>query len=292
MRIDEAARRVTTVTDLLSIGADVQWPDHERAAALREVLAGDAGLGRLAALAEWVAGVHPGGENAHFAAIQAVVIGGEPGPVTVTALESAGVGLHAFNDVPDSLSEALAAGVALADAQADKGTDLLIVAGPGVGADSALVVSVLTNTEPVKVLSRGSAATDPESWMALAVQVRDRRRQAILHRHSADDILAAIDSPRLAALAGLVLQAAVRRTPVVLDGASASAAALLAYEAQPRAVRWWCAADLGADPLHELALTRLGQSPLLELGSGLGDGLAGALAVPVLQTAARLGASN
>jgi len=159
-----------------------------------------------------------------------------------------------------------------------------------VAADAALAVSVLTNTEPVKVLSRGAAATDPEAWMALATTVRDRRVEVYRERDSADRLLVAIASPRLAAIAGIALQAAVRRTPVVLDGPAAAAGALVAYEAQPRAVRWWCAADLGPDQLHEIALTRLGQHGLLGLGSGLGDGLAGILAVPLLQAAARLGA--
>ena len=53
-------------------------------------------------------------------------------------------------------------------------------------------------------------------------------------------------------------------------------------------MRWWCAADLGTDPVHELALTRLGQKPVLGLGTSLGDGLAGLLCVPVLQSAAAL----
>ena len=69
----------------------------------------------------------------------------------------------------------------------------------------------------------------------------------------------------------------------------ASAAALIAYEAQPRAVRWWAAADLGADPMHELALTRMGQQGILGLGTGAGDGLAALLAVPVIRAAALLG---
>jgi nicotinate-nucleotide--dimethylbenzimidazole phosphoribosyltransferase len=93
---------------------------------------------------------------------------------------------------------------------------------------------------------------------------------------------------RLAAAAGVAMRAAVRRTPLVLDGPAASVAALVAYEAAPRAVRWWCAADLGDDPVHELALTRLGQKPVLGLGTSLGDGLGALLAVPVLQAAVRL----
>ena len=277
------------MTDLLSLGADVQWPDHDRAGTVRNALASNSALGSLAALAEWVAGVHSGDPGTPFSSVRALIIGDEPGDLVLESAEAAGVGLRVVTDLPDDAIAALEAGLALADAEVDRGADLLILAAPGVDADAALAVSVLTNTEPVKVLSRGAAATDPEAWMAQAVAVRDRRLEVYPHRDSADGVLTAINSPRLAATAGIALRAAGRRTPVVLDGPTAAAAALLAYDAQPRAVRWWCAADVGPDALHEIALTRLGQHGLLGLGTGLGDGLAGILALPLLQAAARLG---
>jgi hypothetical protein len=280
------------MTALTELGAEVGWPDHDRWSAARDRLLESPSAhlyGRLTAVAEWVAGVHPGELGQPFGAVRAVVLGDDPGEIARAACESAGIGLRVVTDLPDSPADALAAGVQLADAEADRGTDLVVLAAPGVQADSALAVSVLTNTEPVKVLSRGAAATDPEAWMALATEVRDRRRTAIVHREDPDALLDELASPRLAALAGFAVRAAARRTPVVLDGPTAAVGALVAYQAQPRAARWWCAADLGPDALHELALTRLGQRGLLGMGSGLGDGLAGALVLPMLQTAARLG---
>jgi nicotinate-nucleotide--dimethylbenzimidazole phosphoribosyltransferase len=256
---------------------------------VRTALAGQPALGKLASLAEWVAGVHPGEAGSPFTAIRAVILGAEPGPGVAEAAAVQGVSLRVITDLPTDPAGALAAGVAIADAEADRGTDLVVLAVPGVGVDAALAVSVLTNTEPVKVLSRGAAATDPEAWMAQAAAVRDRRLEVIKHRENADEVLRAIDSPRLAAATGFALRAAGRRTPVVLDGPTAAAAALAAFEAQPHAVRWWTAADSGPDAMHSIALTRLGQQALLGLGSGLGDGLAGVLVVPLLQAAARLG---
>ena len=278
------------MTDLISLGADVEWPDDERASRVRARLAQSAALGNLAALAEWVAGVHPGQPGAVFSSVWALIIGAEPGPGVAQAAESCGVGLQVITDLPHDPADALQAGVDLVDAETERGTDLLVLATPGLGTDAALAVSVLTNTEPVKVLSRGAAATDPAAWMEQAVAVRDGRLAVYRHRDSPDAVLDAIGSPRLAATAGIALRAAVRRTPLVLDGPTAAAGALIAHEAQQRAVRWWCAADLGPDPLHKIALTRLGQHSLLDLGTGLGDGLAGVLTVPLLQAAARLGA--
>jgi nicotinate-nucleotide--dimethylbenzimidazole phosphoribosyltransferase len=268
--------------DLLSLGADVEWPDSEASTDVRDRLVSEAGLGRLATLAEWAIGVRPPGSL--FGTVRVVIVGGELSDRTTEAAQALDAEVTAIPDEGD-----IDTGIAIADGEIERGTELLIVASPGVRADAAVAVSVLTDTEPVKVLSRGVAATDPVAWMDLAVEVRDTRRRCMVHRDDADALLAELGSPRLSVVAGLVLRAAARRTPVMLDGPVAVAAALVAYEAQPRAVRWWSAADLGPDPLHEIALSRLGQHAILGLGTGLGDGLAGLLALPVLRSATRLG---
>ena len=270
------------MTDLLSLGADVEWPDHEAAAVVREWLAARTGYGRLAELAEWVASI--GAPSGGFRRVRGLVVGP---PAHVETADAVGAELLELALAEDTAA-GFDAGVRRVDEEVDAGADLLLLAVPGFAADIAVAASVLTSTEPVKVLSRGRAATDPEAWMDLAVEVRDARRRCLLLRDRPDELLAAIGSVRLATAAGVAMRAAVRRTPLVLDGPAAAVGALVAYEAAPRAVRWWCAADLGEDPVHDLALTRLGQRPVLGLGTALGDGLAGLLAVPVLQTAVRL----
>jgi nicotinate-nucleotide--dimethylbenzimidazole phosphoribosyltransferase len=275
------------MTDLLSLGADVEWPDHEAATVVRERFAARTGYGRLAELAEWVASI--GAPETGFHRIRGLVTG-PPGHAETA--EALGAQLLELDTQAEDAAAAFDAGVRRVDNEVDAGADLLLLAVPHLGADLAIAASVLTNTEPVKVLSRGAAATWPEAWMDLAVQVRDERRRCLALRDRPDELLGAIGSTRLAAAAGVAMRAAVRRTPLVLDGPGAAVGALVAYEAAPRAVRWWCAADLGDDPIHDLALTRLGQKPVLGLGTALGDGLAGLLAVPVLQTAVRLAAGD
>jgi NaMN:DMB phosphoribosyltransferase len=286
-----ARPRVTDVTDLLSLGSEVDWPDHAAAEVVRDRVADMAGLGQLAELAEWVSGVRPPSAQQRFTRIRAVVFGAvSERSLAADTAAAVGADLLIVDDLPAEANKALLVGAKLVDSEVDSGADLLIVAVPGLGSDSEIAVSVLTNTEPVKVLTRGAAATDPEAWMSLAIEVRDGRRRCMPLRDRPDEFLDALTSPPLAAAAGFLLRAAGRRTPVMLDGPAAAAAALIAYEAAPRAVRWWCAADLGPDPVHELALTRLGKRAILGLGTGLGDGLAALLAVPVLQVAVRLAA--
>jgi nicotinate-nucleotide--dimethylbenzimidazole phosphoribosyltransferase len=98
-------------------------------------------------------------------------------------------------------------------------------------------------------------------------------------------LLAVAGGADVAAIAGLVLQAAARRTPLLLDGVVAAAGALVANQTQPRASRWWRAAQGTAEPGQQIALRSLGLTPLLDLGVSAGDGTGGLLALQLLRAA-------
>ncbi|MDQ2748513.1 MAG: nicotinate-nucleotide--dimethylbenzimidazole phosphoribosyltransferase [Pseudonocardiales bacterium] len=281
----------TETGDLTALGADVEWPDSDAATAMQQALAASSHeLGRLGELAEWVAGVQGRCPPRDFARIRTIVFGASvtgEGCGSLAAIEELDrSGVRPVPQREGSISEAFVAGAALADEEVDTGADLLIVAllGPDAATPVLALVSVLTNTEPVKVLTRG-AGLAPEVWMQRAVTVRDARRRGMAHRAQPARLLEELGTVDVAAAAAFLLRAAARRTPVLLDGLPATTAALAAYEAQPRAVRWWHCADLSAEPAHDVAMTKLGQRSVLDLGTGLGDGTAGLLAALVLRAA-------
>jgi nicotinate-nucleotide--dimethylbenzimidazole phosphoribosyltransferase len=278
--------------DLTDLGEDVDWPDHEVATEVRERLAGRRDLGTLAELAEWAAAARPDALADGFTRVRAIVVGAAPGTAAVELATSVAAGVQSLADPSGDIPAAVRAGAAAADAAVDAGADLLVAALPATGIASSTAIAVLTDTEPVKVLARGARATDPESWMARAVAVRDLRRRCQPVRNTQMELLQVLGDAPLAAASALVLRAAARRTPVVLDGGGAVAAALVAYEVQPRAVRWWVPADAGSDPATAIAVSRLGQRAVLDLGTDLGDATAGLLAVLVVQTALRLAGSD
>ncbi len=192
-------------------------------------------------------------------------------------------------DRVDALTEAEArqaynAGRQIADEEVDAGADLLVPAELGVGSATAAatIVSVLTGAEPVEVMSPGGAIDD-DTWMRRLAAVRDARRR-VRGRSDPLTLLAVAGGADLAAMAGLLSQSAVRRTPVLLDGALAAAAALLAREATPAAVAWWLAAQRSTEPAADLAFDRLDLAPALDLGVRLGQGAGALLALPVLNT--------
>jgi nicotinate-nucleotide--dimethylbenzimidazole phosphoribosyltransferase len=180
---------------------------------------------------------------------------------------------------PAEAQAAFDRGRALADAEADAGVDLIVPAVVGVGASSpaAVLVAALCNEEPAAMTGRGSGIDD-ETWMRKCVAVRDGLRRARLAGTNPMALLAAAGGADLAAVAGLLLQAAVRRTPALLDGVTVLAAALVAREMRATATEWWFAPHAGDDPAEQAALRLLGLEAVTDLGLRLGDGT-GALAV-------------
>ncbi|MCI0386344.1 nicotinate-nucleotide--dimethylbenzimidazole phosphoribosyltransferase, partial [Streptomyces sp. CNQ085] len=151
---------------------------------------------------------------------------------------------------------------------------------------SAALISVLTGADPAEVTGRGTGVSDEMH----ARKVEVVRRALELHRPDASDplgVLAAVGGLEHAALTGLILGGASLRTPVVLDGVSAGAAALVARAIAPEALAACIAGHRSAEPGHVAALTKLGLRPLIDLDLRLGEGTGALLALPVVQSAAR-----
>jgi nicotinate-nucleotide--dimethylbenzimidazole phosphoribosyltransferase len=197
-------------------------------------------------------------------------------------------------DRADALTEqeterAVAVGRALADEEVDSGADLLVPAALGVGATTpaSVLVAALTGAEPVAVVGRGSGIDD-ETWMRKAAAVRDALRRARPHIRDPLTLVRVVGGVDVAVLTGLLAQAAVRRTPVLLDGVVVGAAALVADRWAPGARRWWVVAQRSPEPAMELAVAHLDLVPLLDLQVRLGDGSGALAAVALLPMAARL----
>ena len=187
------------------------------------------------------------------------------------------------------VERAIAVGRSLADEEVDAGADLLVPASLGVGATTpaSTLVSVVTGAEPVAVIGRGSGVDDA-GWMRKAAAVRDALRRARPHAKDPLALLRTAGGADLAALTGFCLQAALRRTPVLLDGLVVGAAAMLADELAPGAKAWWLVAQRSPEPAMQLVAEHLDLPPVLDLGVRLGDGTGAATVVPLLQMAARL----
>ncbi len=195
-----------------------------------------------------------------------------------------------------SLAEAeaaFAAGAAIADEEVDGGADLLIPGDLGVAGTTvaAVLIAALTDTEPVKVIGRGSGIDD-RTWMRKVVAIRDGLRRARTFTSDPVALLAVAGGADVAAMSGFLVQAAVRRTPVLLDGVLSAAAALVGSAVTPAAAAWWVAAHRSAEPAHGVALEHLDLAPVLDLGLRAGEGVGALTVLPLLRAAVRAAAET
>jgi nicotinate-nucleotide--dimethylbenzimidazole phosphoribosyltransferase len=193
---------------------------------------------------------------------------------------------------PDEVVRAVDAGRRIADEEVDSGADLLIAGDMGIGntTPATTLIAALTDTEPVAVVGRGTGIDDA-GWARKTAAIRDALYRT--KRLSADPIalLRICGGADLAAMTGFLAQAAVRRTPVLLDGVVVTAAALAAERLAPGARQWWQAGHRSTEPAHTLALRHLDLEPIVELGMRLGEGSGALVALPVLRAAVAVLAS-
>lgn len=152
---------------------------------------------------------------------------------------------------------------------------------------AAAIVAALTGREPRELVGPGAGADEATVARKAEVVAAGLAR----HQPDADDpvgVLAAVGGLEHAALVGVTLAAAGRRLPVVLDGVSSLAAALLAVRLAPAVQGYLIAGHRSTEPAAPVTLDALGLQPLLDLGLSLGEGSGGLLAVPLVCAAARV----
>jgi nicotinate-nucleotide--dimethylbenzimidazole phosphoribosyltransferase len=193
--------------------------------------------------------------------------------------------------VEDALSTeecvaAVTAGRRIADQEVDAGADLLIAGDMGIGntTPATTLIAALTGTEPVAVVGRGTGVDDA-GWARKTAAIRDALYRSSTVTSDPVALLRVCGGADLAAMAGFCAQAAVRRTPVLLDGVVVTAAALVADRMAPGARLWWQAGHRSTEPAHTLALKQLGLEPIVDLGMRLGEGTGAAVALSILRAA-------
>ncbi|AVM64968.1 nicotinate-nucleotide--dimethylbenzimidazole phosphoribosyltransferase [Dietzia cinnamea] len=187
---------------------------------------------------------------------------------------------------PEEVRAAIAAGRRIADEEVDSGADLLIAGDLGIGntTPATVLTCLVTGHEPVELVGRGTGVDD-EGWMRKTAAIRDAMFRASGDLRDPVAMLRKVGGADLAAMAGFLAQAAVRRTPCLLDGSVVTSAALMAEALAPGSRQWWAAGHRSAEPAHSAALTYLSLDPILEHAMRLGEGSGAVAALPVVHNA-------
>jgi len=184
---------------------------------------------------------------------------------------------------------AIQVGISLTDAALTPKPDAICLGEMGIGNTTAAsaIVAALTGLPPAMVTGRGTGIDDA-TWVR---KVSVIERALALHKPDASkplEVLTQLGGLEIAGLVGLVLGAAMRCIPIVVDGFIATAAALIAVELCPAARNYLVAAHRSVEVGHQAALQRLELEPLFALDLRLGEGTGAALALPLLDAALAL----
>jgi nicotinate-nucleotide--dimethylbenzimidazole phosphoribosyltransferase len=188
----------------------------------------------------------------------------------------------------DQLDEVLAAGVAAFDeCYARAPFEIIALGEMGIGntTSAAALVAGFTGESPARVAGRGTGVDDDGFARKVAAIEAGLAR---CHDFTWDELASEVGGYEIVALAGVMLCAARARIPIVLDGAIVTAAALIAVHIAPATVDYCIAAHRSREPGHAIALAALGLSPLLDLDLRLGEASGAALALPLVESAARM----
>jgi len=183
---------------------------------------------------------------------------------------------------------AVEAGIEVAESLAQE-VDVFGTGDMGIGntTPSAAVAAAITGAPARDVTGRGTGIEDAQLEHKIAVV----QKALDINRPDARDgldVLAKVGGFEIGGIAGVILGAAARRKPVLVDGFISTAGALIAQTLAPASVGFMIAAHRSVEKGHAVTHRHLGLRPLLDLDLRLGEGTGAAMAMPLVDAAARI----
>lgn len=188
----------------------------------------------------------------------------------------------------DEAIRSVEAGIEIAE-ELGTTTDVFGTGEMGIGntTPSSAIVCALSGCPAADATGRGTGLEDDQLRHKIGII---QRCLDVNQPDPADalDVLAKVGGFEIGGLAGLILGAASMRKPVLIDGFISTAGALIAQRLAPTAAEYMIAAHRSVEPGHGIALGLLGKEPLLDLNLRLGEGTGAALAMNLVEAAARI----
>ncbi len=191
-----------------------------------------------------------------------------------------------------SKEEAIAsieAGIEVFEAEYGKGIDIVGTGDMGIGntTPSAAIASILTGKSVEEIAGRGTGLDDAGLSKKIAVIKKALKINAPQPTDGLD-VLAKVGGFEIGGLTGVILAAAARKVPVVIDGFISTAAALIAYTLNPDVREYMIAAHCSQEKGHRLMLAHMGLKPLLDLDMRLGEGTGAALGMGIIEASIKI----
>ena len=189
----------------------------------------------------------------------------------------------------EEAEKSIEAGIEIFEEEFKKGIDIVGTGDMGIGntTPSSAITAVFTG-KPVEQLTGKGTGID-EGGLKNKIEVI--KRAIALNKPDAKDaidVLSKVGGFEIGGLSGVILAAASNRVPVVIDGFISGAAALVAYQMEPKVKDFLIAGHCSVESGHRVILDHIGLTPVLDLDFRLGEGTGACLAMGVVEAGIKI----
>lgn len=180
-------------------------------------------------------------------------------------------------------------GIEIFDQEYGKGIDIIGTGEMGIGntTPSSAITAVFTKVPLERITGRGAGLDDK----GLARKVEVIQKALNVNKPDASDpidVLSKVGGFEIGALAGIILAAAAKKVPVVIDGFISGAAALLAYQLVPKVKECMIASHCSVEIGHKVILDYIGIKPMFDFNMRLGEGTGACLGISLAEASVKI----
>ena len=185
--------------------------------------------------------------------------------------------------------KSIESGIEVFEEEFKKGIDIAGTGDMGIGntTPSSAISSVITGRPVEDMTGRGTGIDDK----TLSGKIATIKKAIEINKPDPNDgldVLSKVGGFEIGGLVGVILAAASKRIPVVIDGFISGAAALVACKLSPEVKDYMIAAHSSVEKGHKLILQYMGIKPLLDFNLRLGEGTGAALAINIVEASIKI----
>lgn len=189
----------------------------------------------------------------------------------------------------DEAVRCVEAGIALSQEYGEKGT-IFGTGEMGIAntTASSAVAAAFTGTPYVEDITGRGTGIDDSIYRHKVKVIEDALKVNKPDPSDPIDVLSKVGGAEIGGIAGLILGAAARRIPVVIDGFISTAGALIAYELNPAVRDYIFPSHNSVERGHRIMLERMRLKPFVDLSLRLGEGTGAALGISLVEAGLKI----
>ncbi len=183
----------------------------------------------------------------------------------------------------------LEVGIEVANNLVAEGANLIGTGEMGIGntTPSSAILAAMTDLSLDEIVGYGTGIDD----QGLKKKKEIIKQALKLNQPQADDgidVLTKVGGLEIGGMAGVMLGAAAKRVPVLVDGLISGAAALIAKQIEPQVTHYLLPSHKSEEPGHIRMHQLLDLKPMLDLNMRLGEGTGAVLGMELVEAATRI----